>query len=244
VSGGRKPPPLLVFTGPGTARAAAPWRAAAERRGWRTELRPITRTVPVEIAAGAVDRAPPAWVAVTSPNALPALQRLWQGRPELRLVPHAALGAALGKRLAEAGVEPALVAAGSGIADASALATEIVAASTTGDRVLWPRGERAEDLRDALVGAGRYVQAPIAYRSERSAEFRPPEAAAAVFFASPESAGAWLERSDVPRTTAIAIGPSTHAELAPAYARFVRVVRLAQPRPDDLERVLVELPVG
>ena len=236
-----RPPPLLVFTGPGTARAAAPWRAAAERRGWRTELLPITRTVPVEVPPGAVDRAPPAWVAVTSPNAVPALQRLWQSRPELRFVPHAVLGRALGARIAEAGLTPQLVANGDGIADAITLATAIVEASITGDRVLWLRGERAEDLRDALVQAGRYVQAPIAYRSELNQEFSPPEAATAVFFASPESAAAWLGRTDVPRTTAIAIGPSTHAELAPEYARFVRVLRLARPRPDELERVLVDL---
>ena len=61
--------PLLVLTGPATPKAAAPWMAAAEQAGWRAELRPIARTLAVEIERTSVDVAPPALLAVSSPNA-------------------------------------------------------------------------------------------------------------------------------------------------------------------------------
>lgn len=230
--------PLLVLTGPGTPKAAAPWQSAAEEVGWRAELRPIARTVPVEIEKRAVDVAPPAWVAVASANAIPALARLWKQRPDLTQVPHAALGQQVARALEREGVTPKLVVTGDGIG-VGLLTEALVEASDTGERILWPRGERSTDLREELVKAGRYVQAPVAYRSELVDGFRPPERADAVFFASPEAAQAWLRRADVPRTTAVAIGPSTYAELAPEYARFVKMLRLTRPRPEDLSATLV-----
>jgi uroporphyrinogen-III synthase len=234
--------PLLVLTSPGTAKAAEPWRNAAERAGWCVDLRPIAKTELVPLAPGAVDAAPPACVAVTSPNVLPTLVKLWESRPDLRLVPHAALGAPLGARLAEAGLEPMLVVrndeATNEPATVGALAAAIADFTETGDRVLWLRGERSTDLREELVKAGRYVQAPVAYRVVPVERFRPPGRADAVFFASPEAAEAWLRRGDVPRATALALGSETYAVLAPEYARFVRMVRLPRPRPADLTAAL------
>jgi len=232
--------PLLVLTGPGTLEAAAPWQSAAERAGWRALLRPIARTTAVAIDLGKVDVAPPAWIAVSSANALPSLVRLWAARPDLRLVPHAVLGKQLGRQIARAGLDAELVVTGEGVGIGS-LADALAEATDTGARILWLRGERSTDLREELVKAGRYVQAPIAYRTEPVKNFQPPDRADAVFFASPEAVQAWLLRRDVPRATAIAIGPSTHAELAPEYSRFVRLVRLNRPRPEDLVGTLSAL---
>lgn len=234
--------PLLVLTGPATPKASAPWKAAAESAGWRAELRPIARTVVVDIARGAIDVAPPAWVAVASANAFPSLAKLWALRPDLKLVPHAVLGAQLARQIERAGVAPSLIASGERVG-ITQLAEALVEASETGDRVLWPRGERTSDLREELVKAGRYVQAPIAYRTVPVPDFRPPPRADAVFFASPESAQGWLKRDDVPRCAAIAIGPTTYAELAPEYARFVKLLRLQRPRPQELVGALCGLAV-
>ncbi|MEZ6014542.1 MAG: uroporphyrinogen-III synthase [Planctomycetota bacterium] len=236
--------PLLVLTGPATPKAAAPWMAAAEQAGWRAELRPIARTLAVEIERTSVDVAPPALLAVSSPNAVPALKRLWSVRPDLRLVPHAALGRQVAKKLSEEGVAPAIIVASDpDVADIGigAFALALAEATETGARILWPRGERTSDLREELVKAGRYVQAPIAYRTTALPDFRPPGRADAVFFASPESATAWLRRDDVPRTTAIAIGPTTYEALAADYARFVKLVRLPGPRPEGLLGALAGL---
>ncbi len=237
-----KKAPLLLLTGPGTPKAAAPWQSAAEGVGWRAELRPIARTVAVEIDKRSVDAAPPAWIAVASANAVPSLVRLWGIRPDLRLVPHAVLGQQVARQLEREGVTPKLVVTGDGIG-IGLLTDAIVEASETGDRVLWPRGDRTSDLREELVKAGRYVQAPVAYKSELVKDFQAPDRADAVFFASPEAAQAWLRRSDVPRATAVAIGPSTYAELAPEYARFVKMLRLTRPRPEDLAAVLAGVAV-
>ena len=232
--------PLLVLTGPGTPAAAARWVSAAERVGWRCELRPIARTGRVNIVPGSIDVAPPAWIAITSANALPALKRLWEARPDLKIAPHAVLGMQLARPLEQQGVSPALIATGTGVG-IDTLAEALVEASETGDRVLWPRGARATSLRERLVVAGRYVQAPIAYRTVTVPDYEAPLAADATFFASPEAARAWLERDDVPRTTAIALGPACYEELAGDYARFVRILRLQRPRPEELGVALAGL---
>ena len=177
---------------------------------------------------------------MTSANALPSLARLWSARPDLKLVPHAVLGMQLARPLEQRGVAPSMVATGKGVG-IDTLADALIEASETGDRILWPRGERTGDLRERLVTAGRYVQAPIAYRTVRADDFEPPTEADAVFFASPEAAAAWVARDDVPRTTAIAIGPSTYGELAGEYARFIRIIRLARPRAEELGETLRSL---
>ena len=53
--------------------------------------------------------------------------------------------------------------------------------------------------------------------------------------------GVWLRTAAAPRVVAIAIGQTTHAELAPEYARFTRIVRLAQPNPRALADALSQL---
>jgi len=68
-----------------------------------------------------------------------------------------------------------------------------------------------------------------------------PKRLTAAFFASPSAAQVWLRDPGAPRVAAIAIGQTTHAEIAPEYARFSRIVRLSEPTPKALRGALEEL---
>jgi len=151
--------------------------------------------------------------------------------------PHAAVGVATARALRAMGVDPTLVGE-PGDEGAVQLAKAIVERTEDGETVLWPRGDRATELRERLVAAGRRVDAPVAYRTEDVEDSVLPGRLAAAFFASPSAVGVWLRTPDTPRVAAIAIGQTTHAELAPEYARFTRIVRLAQPTPRALADAL------
>jgi len=230
----------LCLTGPSTGRAAARWIDAVAATGsWEALHCPLVRVVGKPIEPAGVTMLP-AMVAVTSQNTIPALKRLWLERVDVREAPHAAVGLATARSLRQAGVDPVLVgrAEESG---AAPLADAIARATQPGDRILWPRGDLASDLREHLVLAGRIVEDPVAYRSEEVTEAVLPEPLDAVFFASPSAVKAWLRRSDAPRVTAIAIGPTTQSELAVSYSRFQRLLRLPRPTPEALASTLATL---
>lgn len=229
----------ISLTGPASERAAKRWIDAVYTvRGWKPLHFPLVRIVAQRIPESRVGLLP-SLVAVTSQNALPALKRLWEERSDLREAPHAAVGVATARAMRALGVDPIIV----GQPDdtgAAALAESILAATETGQTILWPRGDRATDLRERLVVAGLQVEDPIAYRTVDIEDSVIPRNLSAVFFASPSAAKVWLRTPDTPRVLAIAIGQTTYAELAPEYARFSRMVRLAKPTPKALAEALAQ----
>ena len=230
----------LLLTGPASERAAKRWMDAVYTApGWTPLHLPLVRIVGRAIDPRHV-RDAPSLVAVTSQNALPALKRLWDQREDVKDAPHAAVGVATARALRAMGIEPALVGE-PGDEGAVQLAKAIAERTQDGETILWPRGDRATELRERLVAAGRQVDAPVAYRTEDVEDSVLPGRLAAAFFASPSAVGVWLRTADAPRVMAIAIGQTTHAELAPEYARFTRIVRLAQATPGALADALSEL---
>jgi len=228
------------LTGPATLRAATKWIEAVEATATWTPIHcPLVRVVGQRIEPARV-AVLPAMVAVTSQNAIPALERLWEERTDVREAPHAAVGLSTARSLREKGVDPVIV-GGKDESGSASLASAIVSATQPGERILWPRGGLASDLREHLVVAGRLVDDPLAYRTERVPEVILPEDLDAAFFASPSAAQAWLRKGDAPRVTAIAIGATTQAELATYYSRFQRLIRLPRPSPDALVSALATL---
>lgn len=227
----------VLLTGPASERAAKRWvDAVYTAPDWTPIHLPLVRIVGRAIDPRHV-RDAPGLVAVTSQNALPALKRLWEQREDVKGAPHAAVGVATARAMRAMGVDPTLVGE-PGDEGAVQLAKAIVERTEDGETVLWPRGDRAIELRERLVAAGRRVDAPVAYRTEDVEDSVLPGRLAAAFFASPSAVGVWLRTPDTPRVAAIAIGQTTHAELAPEYARFTRIVRLAQPTPRALADAL------
>ncbi|MEM9378474.1 MAG: uroporphyrinogen-III synthase [Planctomycetota bacterium] len=230
----------ICLTGPATEQAAGRWIDAVYTvPGWTPIHLPLVRVVGVGIPDGDVPMLP-SLVAVTSQNALPALKKLWDARMDVREAPHAAVGIATARAMRAMGVDPVIV-CDSEEAGAAQLSERIVDATRQGQTVLWPRGDRATDLRERLVVAGRLVRDPVAYRTQDIEDSVLPGQLDAAFFASPSAVQVWLRTAGAPRVTAFAIGQTTHAELAPEYARFKTIVRLPKPTPMALAAALGEL---
>lgn len=231
--------PRICLTGPSSERAAKRWIDAAYAAGWTPVHLPLVAVEPAAIAPALVSESP-AMVAVTSQNALPALKRLWDAREDVRAAPHAAVGVATARALRVLGVDPVHVGPPED-AGAIALADAIVERTERGQRILWPRSDRARDLSERLERARRVVEAPVAYRTVDQDGAVLPKRLTAAFFASPSAAQVWLRDPNAPRVAALAIGQTTHAEIAPEYARFSRIVRLAEPTPKALRASLEAL---
>ena len=229
----------ICMTGPASERAAKRWMEAALAAGWSPIHLPFVRIEAARIHAPAVTRAP-AFVAITSQNALPSLRRLWGERPDVRTAPHAAVGVATARALRVLGVDPVFVSSEKD-ANSTTLAAALVDRTERGQRVLWPRGDRATDLKEMLQSAGRAVDAPVAYRSVDVEDTVVPRRLHAAFFASPSAVRVWIRTNETPRVTAIAIGQTTQAELAPEYARFSRIECLQAPTPKALRETLAAL---
>ena len=230
----------ISLTGPASERAAKRWIDAVYTvPGWKPLHFPLVRIVGQAIPESRVGLLP-SLVAVTSKNALPALKHLWDRRTDVREAPHAAVGIATARAMRALGIDPIIV-CDSEEAGAADLAEKILARTASGQTILLPRGDRATDLRERLVVAGRLVEDPIAYRTEDEEGSVIPKNLSAVFFASPSAVKVWLKTPDAPRVTAIAIGQTTYAEMAPDYARFSRMVRLAKPSPNALADALAGL---
>lgn len=230
----------ISLTGPASERAAKRWIDAVYTvRGWKPLHFPLVRVVGQAIPESRVGLLP-SMVAITSQNALPALKHLWDQRSDIREAPHAAVGIATARAMRALGVDPVIVGPAEE-AGASALAEEILTKTDNGQTIFWPRGDRATDLRERLIVEGRLVEDPVAYRTEDIEDSVIPKKLTAVFFASPSAVKVWLRTPDAPRVTAIAIGQTTYAELAPDYARFARMIRIQKPTPKALAETLASL---
>lgn len=229
----------ICLTGPASERAAKRWMDACLAAGWSPVHLPLVRIEAQGIDPRRVHQ-DPALVAVTSQNALPALRRLWDEREDVRRAPHAAVGVATARALRVLGVDPVFVGRPEDTG-ARALAEAIVERTERDQTVLWPRGSLAVDLREHLSDAHRSVDAPVAYRTVEVEGSVLPRGIQIAFFASPSAVRVWLRSKDAPRVTALAIGQTTQVELAPEYARFSRIVRLAEPTPKALHQALVAL---
>lgn len=230
----------ICLTGPASEQAAKRWMDAVYTvPGWTPIHMPLVRIVGVGIRSADIPILP-GLIAVTSQNALPALKKLWDERMDVREAPHAAVGLATARAMRALGVDPIIV-GDSDESGAAQLAERIVEATRQGQMVIWPRGDRANDLRERLVLAGRLVNDPIAYRTEDIEGTVLPGHLDSVFFASPSAVKVWVGTSGAPRVTAFAIGQTTQAEIAPEYARFKTIVRLARPTPKALADALEAL---
>ena len=230
----------ICLTGPASERAAKRWMDAVYTvPRWKPLHFPLVRIVGRAIQESRASLLP-AFVAVTSQNALPALKHLWDRRSDIRQARHAAVGIATARAMRALGVDPEIVGSAED-SGAAQLAEEIIAKTDAGQTIFWPRGDRATDLRERLVMAGRLVEDPIAYQTVDEEGSVVPKNLSAVFFASPSAVKVWLRTPDPPRVTAIAIGETTYAELAPEYARFARMVRLPKPSPKALADALLAL---
>jgi uroporphyrinogen-III synthase len=205
---------------------------------WRPLHFPLVRVVGLKIRAARIDSLP-SMVAVTSQNALPALKALWGERPDLKSVPHSAVGIATARAMRALGVDPVAVCKTES-SDAASLADRVLALTEPGHTVLWPRGDRATELRGRLMESGRVVLDPIAYRTEDIEGSVVPKNLSAVFFASPSAVRVWLRTPNAPRALAIAIGQTTYAEMAPEYASFSRMIQLPRPTPKALAEALAK----
>ncbi|MCP3914841.1 MAG: uroporphyrinogen-III synthase [bacterium] len=215
----------VLVTGPVTG--LEDWLAVARDVGWEAHALPLVRVVPVD--APELDAVPlPDWIAVTSSNALGPLVRASATRSELRGVRLAAIGDATAERALQAGLNPVLIPPGGG-ATAAGLARELVAASAEGTRVLWPRGDKAHELGEALRAAGRVVDDPIVYRTEPVAISGAVPEADAVFFASPSAVRSWVSSAPSLRPAAIAIGWTTYDELLASEQHFSTLLPLTEP---------------
>lgn len=170
----------------------------------------------------------PAWVAVTSPHAVPCFDRVPRG---LGLPPVAAVGAGTASALQAAGISPAIV----GDAGGGALAERMLAAGLrAGDVVLHPCGEDARrELADTLGAAGATVVPVAVYRmvpDEIGARAAAGEFAAVVV-GSPRLAQRAAELFPS-RPPVVAIGRTTAAALRDLGWRPAAVA--AQPSPTDV----------
>ncbi len=156
------------------------------------------------------------WVVLTSANAVEAVFDRFSGE-----VPSALRWAVVGRRTAEVlaghGVTPELVAEP---ATAERLGELMAACGMAGQRVLFPRSDRAREVLPRLLGAaGAEVEAPIAYRTLSApdrASLR--EALAEVDWVTLTSPSTWHEllaglgESPLPAGVRLAaIGPTTAA---------------------------------
>jgi uroporphyrinogen-III synthase len=109
--------------------------------------------------------------------------------------------------------------------------------------VLWPRGDRADDLARKLRASALVVVDPVAYATRARRGLALPECEA-VFFASPSAVQAWEELTGTTRAprSAIAIGATTFdALVAGPGSRFEALTQLAEANPEALRHALAHM---
>jgi uroporphyrinogen-III synthase len=227
----------VLITGP-TA-SASEYSDAARRAGWE----------PVELALTAVselplelERALPAaaqfdWICITSSAALPFLERACAARPALRATPLAFVGARTGERLRTLGLDARLGPA----RDAEELAELVLGTARPRSRILWPHGDRSDELARALrAHPAQHALTDLVVYQTRPLTVGDWPAVDVVFFASPSAVRAWHDAHppNAPRS-AIAIGQTTLVALndEPELA-FESITALANPSPDAFEEEL------
>ena len=219
----------VLVTGPVDRRAE--YLRAALRAQWTPIDFPLVDVVHKDIDPREVLGSEPAvdWICVTSSNALPFMERVLKAFPALARVTAGAVGERTTSELERIGcsiaLEPSM--------NAQELAERVAARSTPASRVLWPHGDRTDELAHRLRTRGITVVDPIVYES-RAREDREIPAAEVVFFASPSAVRVWYElpvQGDGPHL-AIAIGETTMSALhAQTKQHFDRLMALPAPTP-------------
>jgi uroporphyrinogen-III synthase len=222
----------VLITGPVVGLES--WVRAASEAGWRATALPLIEVEATGTPAFANGAPRPDWIAVTSSNALDALAAAGDS---LAGLPLCCVGEATARRAAELGLGEARLPA-PGAQDADGLASTLIDHAQPGQRVLWPRGDRARRFGERLEAAGLVVDAPVVYRT-RAVDLQGdlPEADA-VFFASPSAVEAWTAHEQRAAPAAIAIGWTTYDALERVADRFSMVLPLAQPSPASLQDCL------
>jgi len=220
----------VLVTGPVDRRAE--YVRAADSAHWTAIDFPLVDVVMKNVDPRAVLSDDPTvdWICVTSSNALSFVERALATFPILAHVTAAAVGERTTNELARIGCSIAFEPS----ANATELAERVLTRSTKASRVLWPHGDRSDELAHLLRSRGLTVVDPIVYET-RSREDRKIPAADVVFFASPSAVAAWHEHpgDDTGPRLAIAIGATTLSALhAEAEARFERLMVLPAPTPE------------
>lgn len=226
----------VLVTGPVDRRSE--YVRAAQDAQWTAIDFPLVDVVHKDVAPIDVLGPDPAvdWICVTSSNALPFVERALAAFPILAHVTAAAVGERTTNELARIGCAIAFEAS----ADARELAERVLSRSTPSSRVLWPHGDRTDELAHLLRTRRLTVIDPIVYET-RAREDREIPAAEVVFFASPSAVAAWhdLPAHDEGPRLAIAIGATTMSALhAETDARFERLMALPAPTPEAFANAL------
>ena len=205
------------------------WCAAASEAGWNAVPYPLLEVRTVEgVEVIAPDSPLPDWIAITSSNALPALAQALAARPDLAGVRFVAVGQATAEEAVSLGLPEPMIPA-PGAQDAQGLARTLTSNAARGDLVLWPRGDRAQELGNTLRASGLEVQDPVVYRTEMLPMSAEPPHTDVVFFASPSAVEAWNapERAFAP--AAVAIGWTTFEALGEVEDYFSMRIPLVTP---------------
>jgi len=224
----------VLVTGPVTR--IDPWVEAATEAGWRATAYPL---VQIEAAGGDlvehIDGLPD-WVAITSSNALPILERTARIVPELLTVRTVVVGDITADKARAIGFKIALTPA----PRATELANTLLEHAAAEERVLWPRGSASDELAERLRAERMRVADPIVYETVPIVREAAPPHADAIFFASPSAVDSWraLSANEQP-AVAIAIGSTTLSALKDdSAAAFSTTLSLPDPRPTDLSAML------
>lgn len=230
----------VLVTGP--VERIGEWCRAARAAGWEAVEFPLLDVVPRDVDPRDVLGDAPKfdWICVTSANALPFVERALAQYPSLADAAFACVGETTSSRLSELGHSTAFDPGRS----AQQLAALVAARARTGARVLWPRGDRTNELAVELRAQNLEVVDPVVYSTVLRAHVEPPPFDA-VFFASPSAVRAWQElhaHAPSARATAIAIGPTTLSALhAETDLGFFDNLSLPEPEPDTFGFVLQHL---
>lgn len=230
----------LLVTGP--LASLAEFAAAARAAGWEALVRPLLDIEPVEVGLVPLLARRYDAVCVTSASAVPFLERALPEAPAWRSLPLFAVGASTTRALLALG----LSVVGQPARGAAELAARVLALRPLPTRVLWPRGDRSEELAVLLRTRGVPVDAPIVYATRERHDPEPLPACDAVLFASPSAVAAWRDQepgaSASSSAVAIALGATTAAALGAATAPSFRArISLPEPTPAALERALLGL---
>ncbi len=219
--------PRVLVTGP--VESLDEWCEAARGAGW--EALPFALIEIEELAPGADEArallaAPhPERLCVTSVHALPFLAALAAREPRLAALPCSVVGQKSVGRLRALGFSGPI----DWHASAEALRSELFALEPRPARVLWPRGDKSDELARVLREAGVEVRDPLAYRNRPRTGGTPPQGEL-VFFASPSAVRAWSELGAECPARALAIGATTfQALLGEKRLAFSDIISLSEP---------------
>lgn len=214
------------------------WTSAVQGAGWEAISFPLIAVVQKDVDPHSVLAHEPEidWICATSANALPFLERALVAFPVLGHITTAAVGERTTTALARLGFPIAFEAS----TNAEELASRVRERARRNERVLWPHGDRSDDLASLLREFGLTVIDPIVYETRTREDVSTPPAEA-VFFASPSAVAAWHEdvsnRPHLP--LAIAIGGTTMAALrAEPESCFEELRVLPAPTPEALAKTL------